>query len=67
MDKNGKSNSFEGKRIVAVETLRVVLSGIGAQLSNNGGNITLINDINQIVHSVTYSTSQAVSGETIIF
>lgn len=67
-DRNGKAQPISGITIGAGETVRVAMDPSGAQLSNQGGRIRLIDPDGQAVHSVDYSKGQVKSqGETILF
>ena len=67
-DRNGKSSPLEDLTIGTGETLRVVLDPSGAQLSNKGGRISLIDKNGKIIHTVSYSRGQVkTDGETILF
>jgi Lamin Tail Domain len=59
VDKNHKADLRRGMRLPAGESRRVVLSGHGAQLSNNGGTITLKNPAGAQVHAVSSSQEEA--------
>ncbi len=66
-DRNGRKQSLSGMTIGAGETLRIVLDPSGAQLSNKGGRISLIDGSGNAVHMVTYSKGQVkTQGETIL-
>ena len=49
------------------EARTVSLSGNGAQLSNRGGSIRLLDNAGRQVHAVTYTAAQARSGEIVTF
>jgi poly(U)-specific endoribonuclease len=67
-DRNGKAQQLSGVTLGAGETVRIVLDPAGAQLSNKGGRISLLDSQGQAVHTVTYSRGQARSdGETVLF
>lgn len=67
-DRNGKSHRISGAMIGAGETVRVPLDPPSAQLSNQGGRITLIDRGGNTIHTVTYSKGQVKSqGETVLF
>jgi hypothetical protein len=67
-DRNGKTQSLSGITIKAGDTMRVTLDPSGAQLSNKGGKITLLDASGKVVHTVTYSKGQArTDGLTILF
>ena len=66
-DKNIRNEILSGITLNAGDTVRITLDPSGAQLSNKGGRISLIDEQGRIVHAVTYSKGQARSdGETII-
>lgn len=55
-----KKRDIIGNRILpAGDTLRIQLTGAGAQLTNKGGNITLLNKENLKVDGVTYTQEDA--------
>ncbi len=67
-DKNHKVHVFEELTIKAGEFLSISLSGDNMQLSNKGGEISLFDDAQKMVHRVSYSKAQAKSqGITILF
>ncbi|NKB81061.1 MAG: hypothetical protein GKS05_04050 [Nitrospirales bacterium] len=67
-DKNKRSQPLSDVTIGAGETVRIVLNPSGAQLSNKGGRINLINASGHVVHMVSYSKGQVkTDGETILF
>jgi uncharacterized protein YukJ len=59
IDKQEKTDIISGKMIQAGDTLRISLSGQGAQLSNKGGNITLVNQQGLKVDGVSYTKEDA--------
>ncbi len=66
-DRQGKRESLAGA-LAAGETLRVRLGGQGAQLSNQGGVITLLDPQGARVHAVSYAKAEAgAEGRTLIF
>jgi uncharacterized protein YukJ len=66
MDKLSKKDIISNKMIEAGDTLRIKLSGQGAQLSNKGGNITLLNKEGLKMDGVTYTKEDAsVEGELV--
>jgi len=68
VDKNGKSTSFSIPSLGAGDTYKVVLDGRGAQLSNKGGKIKLLNEKGEMVHLVSYSKEQVKEqGKTSLF
>ena len=67
-DRNGKTQPLSGMTIKPGDTMRVVLDPSGAQLSNKGGKISLLDASGNVVHTVTYSKGQArTDGQTILF
>jgi len=54
VDKNDKFETLQGA-LAPGESLRVLLTGNGAQLGNNGGTISLVNPTGTRVHSVSYA------------
>ena len=68
VDRNGKRTNFSIPSLGAGEAHRVILDGRGAQLSNRGGNIQLLNEKSEVVHLVSYSSGQVrEQGRTILF
>ena len=68
VDRNGKQQLLTGSTIEPGEVLRIVLDPSGAQLSNKGGRISLLDVGDRTVHTVTYTKGQARSdGETVLF
>ncbi len=59
VDKLKKNDRIENLQIPAGEALHVGLSGKGAQLSNKGGNITLLNKEGLKVDGVSYTKEDA--------
>lgn len=59
VDKLKKRDVIDNKILPAGDTLRIKLTGQGAQLSNNGGNITLLNKENLKIDGVTYTKDDA--------
>ncbi len=66
VDRLDKRDALSGV-IAAGETLRVRLTGQGAQLSNKGGTIALINPSGQRVGGVSFTGEQAKEGWTVVF
>ena len=67
-DKNKKKERLTGLLLGAGETTTVTLSGESAQLSNNGGIITLLNQNGIKVDGVSYTKVQAKKqGWTLVF
>ena len=67
MDRQNKSEAVSGIHLGACESVTLRLSGNGVQLSNRGGALRLMNADNQLVHAVTYSQAQALSGRVVVF
>jgi len=66
-DKNENKSIFSIHELKAGDTHKIILDGRGAQLSNKGGRIKLLNKKNQMVHMVSYSKGQVnTQGSTII-
>ena len=59
VDKLKKKDTIGNETIPAGNTLRINLSGEGAQLTNKGGTITLLNKDNQKIDGVTYTKNDA--------
>jgi len=59
VDKLNKKETIRKKIIKAGETRKITLSGKGAQLSNKGGNITLLNADGIKMDGATYTESDA--------
>ena len=59
VDKLNKKETIRKKIIKAGETRKITLSGKGAQLSNKGGNITLLNADGIKLDGATYTESDA--------
>ncbi|WP_159738532.1 lamin tail domain-containing protein [Vibrio atypicus] len=67
-DKNDHRYEFADKELQPGEFLTIKLSGEDLQLSNKGGDITLYDNLQRIVHRVSYSKVQAKKqGVTILF
>lgn len=67
-DQNGRFQSLDGMMIGGGDSVRVLLDPQGAQLSNKGGQIRIVNTDGNTIHTVTYSKGQTkVDGQTIIF
>lgn len=67
MDRQNKSEAVTGIRMAACEAVTIRLRGQGIQLSNKGGALRLLNAKKEVVHAVTYSQEQAVSGRVVVF
>jgi uncharacterized protein YukJ len=59
VDKNNASQPLSGVMLPAGGSVQVLLSGDGAQLSNKGGTIRLLNPAGVLVHAVSYSKADA--------
>ena len=59
VDKNGRSETLVTQLVHPGECTRIVLSGDGAQLSNRGGQITLLTPTGLKAHGVAYTRDQA--------
>lgn len=67
-DRNGRAQMLEDMTIDPGDTLRIRLDPSGAQLSNKGGVIRLLDYRGSVRHTVTYSKGQAkASGMTTLF
>ncbi|PWT85437.1 MAG: hypothetical protein C5B57_02930 [Blastocatellia bacterium] len=67
VDKNGAADALAGVLLPAGGSVRVVLSGNGAQLSNNGGTIRLLNPAGVLIHAVSYSKADAIENRFVRF
>lgn len=68
VDRNGRFQSLDGVTIDAGDVARIRLDPRGAQLSNKGGLIKLVDGNGQTVHTVTYSKGHTrPDGQTILF
>ncbi|WP_020475565.1 DUF2278 family protein [Zavarzinella formosa] len=67
VDKGNRAEKLNGQLLPAGGSVSVVLSGDGAQLSNKGGTIRLVNPAGDIVHAVSYSQADAVEGSYVRF
>ena len=68
VDRNARAQPLAGQRIAPGDAVRVVLDPRGAQLSNKGGGIRLVDDAGRVVHAVTYSKGQVrTQGGTVLF
>jgi len=68
MDRNRRTTAIDIVELTAGDTLRMKLDGNGAQLSNKGGEIHLLDSEGRTVHVVTYSKGQVkAQGQTILF
>jgi uncharacterized protein YukJ len=67
VDKNNMVDVLGGVLLPPGGSVSVVLSGGGAQLSNKGGTIRLMNPEGILMHAVSYSQRDAVEGRLIRF
>jgi uncharacterized protein YukJ len=67
MDRNDASDALAGVLLPAGSSVLVILTGKGAQLSNKGGTIRLMNPSGVLVHAVSYSQADAVDERYIRF
>ena len=67
VDKNDASDALAGVLVQPGGSVLVVLSGAGAQLSNKGGTIRLLNPSGVLVHAVSYSKADAVDSRYLRF
>jgi hypothetical protein len=67
VDKNEASDALAGVLLPAGASVLVGLTGKGAQLSNKGGTIRLMNPSGVLVHAVSYSQADAVDERYIRF
>ena len=67
VDKNNASEALAGVLLSGGGSAPVVLSGNGAQLSNKGGTIRLMNPEGVLIHAVSYSKADAVENRFVRF
>jgi hypothetical protein len=67
VDKNDAAESIAGVVLPAGGSTGIVLSGQGAQLSNKGGTIRLVNPSGVLIHAVSYSKADAVEDRFVRF
>ena len=68
VDKNKKRETLDSVVVAPGDTQRITLSGDGAQLSNDGGAISLLDPEGLKVHGVSYTRAQAQRSRwTIVF
>jgi uncharacterized protein YukJ len=67
LDRNNVAEVLGGVLLPAGGSVLVVLSGNGAQLSNKGGTIRLLNPAGVLIHAVSYSKGDAVEGRLVRF
>jgi uncharacterized protein YukJ len=59
VDKNNVADALAGVLLPAGGSVPIVLTGNGAQLSNKGGTIRLLNPAGVLIHAVSYSKADA--------
>ncbi len=59
VDKNNAADALSGVLLPAGGSVSIVLTGNGAQLSNKGGTIRLLNPAGSLIHAVSYSKADA--------
>ncbi len=67
VDKNDAAESLSSLIVPAGESVLIALSGSGAQLSNKGGTIRLLDANGVLVHAVSYSKADAVENRFVRF
>ena len=67
VDRNNAAEKLRGVLLPPGASVAVVLSGAGAQLSNNGGTIRLLNPQGILMHAVSYSKADAVEARYVRF
>jgi uncharacterized protein YukJ len=67
LDRQNKAETLDGTFLVSNQAVTIRLSGHGAQLGNRGGSIRLLDAEGQLVHAVTYTEANAVSGQIVQF
>jgi hypothetical protein len=67
LDKNNAAETLAGVSLPAGGSVPIVLSGSGAQLSNKGGTIRLMNASGVLMHAVSYSKADAVENRFVRF
>jgi uncharacterized protein YukJ len=67
VDKNNAGDALAGVLLPAGASVPIVLTGKGAQLSNSGGTIRLMNPAGVLVHAVSYSKADAVEDRYLRF
>jgi uncharacterized protein YukJ len=67
VDKNNAAETLAGVALPSGGSVSVALSGNGAQLSNKGGTIRLLNADGVLVHAVSYSKADAVENRFVRF
>jgi uncharacterized protein YukJ len=67
VDKNDSADALAGVLLPPGGSVPIVLSGNGAQLSNKGGTIRLLNPSGVLIHAVSYSGADAVENRFVRF
>jgi uncharacterized protein YukJ len=67
MDKNSVSEAIAGVLLPAGGSVPILLSGHGAQLSNKGGTIRLLNPAGVLIHAVSYAQADAIEDRFVRF
>jgi|SoiMethySBSTD1v2_1073268.scaffolds.fasta_scaffold04741_11 uncharacterized protein YukJ len=67
VDRNNAAEKLRGVLLPPGASVSVVLSGSGAQLSNNGGTIRLVNPQGILMHAVSYAKTDAVEARYVRF
>ena len=67
IDKNNAADALAGVVLAPGGSVQVTLSGTGAQLSNKGGTIRLLDPTGVLIHAVSYSTADAVESRYLRF
>ena len=67
LDKNDLGDQLAAIVLAPGGSIQINLSGNGAQLSNNGGTIRLIDPAGVMVHAVSYSGADAVERRLVRF
>jgi uncharacterized protein YukJ len=67
VDKNDAAEAIAGVLLPAGGSVLIVLSGDGAQLSNKGGTIRLLNPAGVLMHAASYSKADAVEDRFVRF
>ena len=67
LDRQNKAEILDGTVLASNQAVTIRLKGDGAQLGNRGGSIRLLDPEGKLVHAVTYTQANAVSGQIIQF
>ena len=67
VDKNDAADTIGNVQLSGGGSVLIVLSGHGAQLSNKGGTIRLVNPSGVLIHAVSYSKADAVDNRFVRF